>query len=109
MRAGYPVGRPQGEDRRAGEHHAQRLPGWKSRSWSSSKTNHLPLDFYSFHFYANKSVNPLDNARLGEYFRELLDSYGFKQAEVINTEYGGSLDGTVMIGGPVAPAYLLSP
>ena len=68
------------------------------------KTNHLPLDFYSYHFYANKSVNPHDNARWGEYFRGLLDSYGFKQAEVINTEYGGSLDGTVMIGGPVAQA-----
>lgn len=68
------------------------------------KDNKLPLDFYTFHFYANKSVNPHDNARWGEYFRNLLDSYGFKQTEIMNTEYGRSLDGTPIIGGNAAGA-----
>lgn len=68
------------------------------------KDNKLPLDFYTFHFYANKSVNPHDNARWGEYFRDLLDSYGFKQTEIMNTEYGRALDGTPTIGGAAANA-----
>lgn len=68
------------------------------------KANDLPLDFYTFHFYANKSVNPHDNARWCEYYRDLLDDNGFPEAEVINTEYGRALDGTPTIGGEVADA-----
>ena len=66
--------------------------------------NDLPMDFYSFHHYANHAVDPFNNVRLAQKFRNLLDSYGFKHAEVINTEYGGALDGTPMIGGAVASA-----
>ena len=66
--------------------------------------NNLPMDFYSFHHYANHAVDPYNNVRLAQKFRNLLDSYGFTQADVINTEYGGALDGTPMIGGSVASA-----
>ncbi len=66
--------------------------------------NNLPMDFYSFHHYANHAVDPYNNVRLAQKFRNLLDTYGFKHAEVIDSEYGGALDGTPMIGGPVASA-----
>jgi xylan 1,4-beta-xylosidase len=68
------------------------------------RDNRLPLDFYSYHLYANNSVNPYDNARFAQKYRGLLDSYGFKQAQVINSEYGPALDDTQMIGGPIAQA-----
>lgn len=63
------------------------------------RANRLPMDFYSYHLYANNSVNPLDNARFAQKYRDLLDAYGFKHAEVVNSEYGTALDGTVVIGG----------
>jgi xylan 1,4-beta-xylosidase len=68
------------------------------------KDNNLPLDFYSYHHYANKSVNPRDNARWATFYRTLLDSYGFTKAEIVNSEYGTALDGTKLIGGAVAEA-----
>ena len=66
--------------------------------------NGLPMDFYTFHHYANHAVDPYNNVRLAQKFRDLLDSYGFTHAEVCDTEYGGALDGTPMIGGTVARA-----
>ena len=68
------------------------------------KNNHLPLDFYSFHFYANHSVNPYDNVRYAQRYRAMLDKYGFKQAETIDSEYGTALDGTPVIGGAAGSA-----
>lgn len=68
------------------------------------KDNNLPLDFYSFHFYANHSVNPYDNARYAQRYRDMLDSSGFTKAQVIDTEYGTALDGTPIIGGPAGSA-----
>lgn len=67
--------------------------------------NNLPMDFYSYHHYPNHSVDPFDNARLGQRYRDLLDDYGFRHAEVVNSEYGNhALDGTPLIGGDVAGA-----
>jgi hypothetical protein len=34
------------------------------------KDNQLPLDFYSFHKYTNKSNDPFDFARMARSFRE---------------------------------------
>ena len=70
------------------------------------RDNALPLDFYSFHHYANQSVNPYDNTRIGQRYREMLDSFGFNDAEILITEWGPALDGTQLIGGEAArPAF----
>ncbi len=48
------------------------------------KDNNLPLDFYSWHMYAN---TPLDLFDGSIYVRDLLDNYGFYRCENINTEW----------------------
>jgi xylan 1,4-beta-xylosidase len=80
------------------------MTGLEESFLSFVRDNRLPLDFYSYHLYANNSVNPYDNARFAQKYRDMLDSYGFKQAQVVNSEYGTALDDTQMIGGPIAEA-----
>lgn len=48
------------------------------------KENNLPLDFYSWHMYAN---SPSDLSEGSIYIRYLLDEYGFYESENINTEW----------------------
>jgi hypothetical protein len=48
------------------------------------KENNLPLDFYSWHMYAN---TPSDLYEGSIYVRNLLDEYGFYECENINTEW----------------------
>jgi xylan 1,4-beta-xylosidase len=66
--------------------------------------NRLPLDFYSFHLYANHTVDPYDNVRYAQRYREMLNKYGFKRTQIVDSEYGTALDGTPMIGEPAGTA-----
>lgn len=50
-------------------------------------SNALPLDFYSFHWYA-AHVDPLDFSQLARSNRALLNQYGFSSTELHLTEWG---------------------
>lgn len=55
---------------------------------------HLPLDFFSWHTYANGSADPYDAVRLGKNIREMLDAHGYPNAESILSEWNLSADFT---------------
>jgi xylan 1,4-beta-xylosidase len=46
----------------------------------------LPLDFYSWHTYADGSADPYDAVRLAKQIRAVLDTHGFPKAESILSE-----------------------
>jgi xylan 1,4-beta-xylosidase len=53
----------------------------------------VPLDFYSWHWYATDSNDPLDVVRVGRAVRERLDQYGFKKTLSVLDEWNyGLLD-----------------
>jgi xylan 1,4-beta-xylosidase len=54
----------------------------------------LPLDFYSWHTYADFSADPYDAVRIGKEIRSLLDAKGFKNSESILSEWNLSADFT---------------
>jgi xylan 1,4-beta-xylosidase len=57
------------------------------------RTEHLPLDFYSWHWYATDSNDPLDFIRISRDTRELLDKHGFTRTRSMVTEWNyGLLD-----------------
>jgi xylan 1,4-beta-xylosidase len=56
--------------------------------------HHVPLDFYSWHTYANSSADPYDAVRLGREIRTLLDTHGFPKAESILSEWNLTPDFT---------------
>jgi hypothetical protein len=72
------------------------------------KDNQLPLDFYSFHKYTNKSNDPYDFARMAQSFREELDKYGFTKAEIVNSEFESSLQGDPILGGQAGRAVFMA-
>ena len=53
--------------------------------------NHLPLDFWSFHHYADFSNDPLNFTRISRGYRKLLDDYGFRRARILLTEWNYAL------------------
>ena len=55
-----------------------------TRFLSFIKENQLPLDFYSWHMYADTPYQLYNGSKL---VRNLLDSYGFTETESINTEW----------------------
>jgi hypothetical protein len=57
-------------------------------------SHHVPLDFYSWHTYANGSADPYDAVRLAKEIRGILDTYGFPRAESILSEWNLSADFT---------------
>jgi xylan 1,4-beta-xylosidase len=57
-------------------------------------SHHVPLDFYSWHTYANGSADPYDAVRLAEEIRGILDTRGFPHAESILSEWNLSADFT---------------
>jgi xylan 1,4-beta-xylosidase len=58
-------------------------------------TSHqVPLDFYSWHTYANGSADPYDAVRLAKEIRGILDTHGFPHAESILSEWNLSADFT---------------
>jgi hypothetical protein len=54
----------------------------------------LPLDFYSWHTYADLSADAYDAVRLAKEIRRVLDRHGFPQAESILSEWNLSADFT---------------
>jgi xylan 1,4-beta-xylosidase len=56
--------------------------------------HHLPLDFYSWHTYANSSADPYDAVRLGREIRTVLDTHGYPEAESILSEWNLTADFT---------------
>ena len=56
--------------------------------------HHLPLDFYSWHTYADSSADPYDAVRLGREIRSLLDAHGYPKAESILSEWNLTPDFT---------------
>lgn len=57
-------------------------------------THKLPLDFYSWHTYADGSADPYDAVRLANRIRSVLDTHGFPKAESILSEWNLSADFT---------------
>jgi xylan 1,4-beta-xylosidase len=72
------------------------------------KDNQLPLDFYSFHKYTNKSQDPMDYARMALDFRAELDKFGFNATKVVTSEFYSSLQGDVMLGGAAGSAAFMA-
>jgi hypothetical protein len=54
----------------------------------------VPLDFYSWHTYADGSADPYDAARIARNIREILDRRGFTKAESILSEWNLTPDFT---------------
>jgi xylan 1,4-beta-xylosidase len=57
-------------------------------------SHQVPLDFYSWHTYANGSADPYDAVRLAKEIRSILDTHGFPRAESILSEWNLSADFT---------------
>jgi len=57
-------------------------------------SHQLPLDFYSWHTYANGSGDAYDAVRLAKEIRGVLDRHGFPHAESILSEWNLSADFT---------------
>lgn len=57
-------------------------------------THHLPLDFYSWHTYADSSADPYDAVRLAREIRSLLDTHGYPRAESVLSEWNLTADFT---------------
>lgn len=57
-------------------------------------SHHVPLDFYSWHTYANRSADPYDAVRLAKEIRGILDTHGFPHTESILSEWNLSADFT---------------
>ncbi len=51
----------------------------------------IPLDFYSWHWYATDSEDPLDFVRIGGHLRAVLDRGGFKNTQSFLTEWNSGL------------------
>ncbi len=54
----------------------------------------LPLDFYSWHTYADRSADPYDAVRISKQIRGILDSHGYPKAESILSEWNLTPDFT---------------
>ena len=72
--------------------------------------HHAPLDFYSWHTYANGSADAYDAVRLAKEIRSLLDAHGFPHAESILSEWNLSANFTqaekAELQGPHNAAYI---
>jgi len=68
------------------------------------KDNEVPLDFYSFHKYTNKSNDPMDFARMAQSYRDELDKFGFAKTQIVNSEWESSLQGDPILGGEAGRA-----
>ncbi|WP_334469025.1 GH39 family glycosyl hydrolase [Arsenophonus sp. PmNCSU2021_1] len=51
------------------------------------KNNHVPFDFYSYHYYAIDTANPKNIYEIQEYVRSTLNKYGFQQVKCYITEW----------------------
>lgn len=64
------------------------------------RDHHLPLDFFSWHWYSTDADDPYDFVRLGRQMRTLLDSYGFKHTTSVLDEWNYDIHST-----PKAPTH----
>ena len=55
------------------------------------RTEHAPLDFYSWHWYATDSDDPLDFIRISGDLRARLDKHGFSRTRSMVTEWNYGL------------------
>jgi xylan 1,4-beta-xylosidase len=55
------------------------------------RAEHLPLDFYSWHWYATDSNDPLDFIRISRDLRSRLDKHGFARTRSMVTEWNYGL------------------
>jgi xylan 1,4-beta-xylosidase len=55
------------------------------------RAEHLPLDFYSWHWYATDSDDPLDFVRIGRAVRARLDRFGFEHTLSVLDEWNYGL------------------
>ncbi len=53
--------------------------------------HNVPLDFFSWHHYHDRSLDPYDMVRIGDQYRRMLDDVGFTQAETHVTEWNMNL------------------
>jgi hypothetical protein len=68
--------------------------GYREEFLDYCASHHVPLDFYSWHTYANGSADPYDAARLAKEMRGILDAHGFPHAESILSEWNLSANFT---------------
>lgn len=54
----------------------------------------VPLDFYSWHTYADRSADPYDGVRISQSIREILDARGLNKTESILSEWNLTPDFT---------------
>jgi xylan 1,4-beta-xylosidase len=59
------------------------------------RAEHLPLNFYSWHWYATDSNDPLDFIRISRDLRARLDKHGFYRTQSIVTEWNYGLNDPV--------------
>jgi len=56
------------------------------------RTNKVPLDFYSWHWYATDSEDPMDFVRIAKDVRARLDKHGLTKTQSILSEWNYGLD-----------------
>ncbi len=66
--------------------------GYRESFLDYCAAHNVPLDFYSWHYYADQSADPYDNVRLAGEIRGVLDAHGFPKAESILSEWNLSSD-----------------
>ncbi|MDF7674320.1 glycoside hydrolase family 39 [Acetobacteraceae bacterium ESL0709] len=54
---------------------------------SYCRQNNVPLDFYSWHYYANKTADPQNIIDYGDLVQSTLNKYGYNNIESIVTEW----------------------
>ena len=70
----------------------------------------VPLDFYSWHTYADGSADPYDAMRISQNIREILDAHGLKKTESVLSEWNLTPDFTeaakARLRGPENAAFI---
>ncbi len=56
------------------------------------RDRHLPLDFFTWHYYSVDADDPYDFVRIGRSMRALLDSYGFLKTQNILGEWNAGIE-----------------
>ena len=64
---------------------------WLDEFLDYVRANRLPLDFYSWHWYATDSADPQDLVRIGRSVRTRLDQHGFRKTASMLNEWNYGL------------------
>ena len=65
--------------------------GYRDDFMRTLQVNHVPLDFYSWHWYATDSNDPRDFVRIAQDLRTRLDSSGLQKTQSFLTEWNYGL------------------